>query len=442
MKLSDFSKWSGGHLNAASDSEIESVITDSRRAVAGSLFICIKGKRRDGHDFIEQVKKSGGYTLGEKENCDIVVKSSVDALARAAGYYRSAASMAVIGVTGSSGKTTTVGMVASILKNKDKTCSTPKSFNTLIGVSEAILNFSPACRYGVIEMGANHQGEIRQICSVARPSAGIITNIGDAHIGCFGSRENLLNAKFELAESLPSEGCLIYNYDQEDLRKKASLYSDSKISFGFKDGSDVRGKIVDISYSGSIFEWKGIRIGIKIPGSFNVLNALAAIAGAIHFKASDEEIKRGLEEYSPPEHRMSYINIEGIEIVDDCYNANPASVKALFLEMLKIHPQKDIIAVTGCMHELGDRSEDLHRETGSFLAGIDNVKYILSSGKYSSNLLKGAEESGFKKKNLFSFSGTCEASEIIKKIAGKKSLVVLKASRLESFEKILEELKQ
>ncbi len=440
MKIGDFSKWVKGRLNAAYESEIKSVVTDSRRAVRGSLFVCIKGKRNDGHDFIEEVKRFGGYTLGEKDSCDIVVSSSINALAEAASRYRGSSSMDVIGVTGSSGKTTTAGMTAAILKNKDKTCSTPKSFNTLIGVSESILNFSPECRYAVIEMGANHAGEIKQICSVARPSAGIITNIGDAHIGCFGSREKLLSAKFELAQALPRPGLLVYNYDQEDLRKKVSSFRSSKISFGFKKGADVRGKILKLSSSGSLFEWKGISIRIKCSGSFNVLNALAAIAGSQYFKVSDEEIKNGLENYIPPEHRMGFNKINGIEIVDDCYNASPASVKALFSEMLKMYPQKDIIALVGRMHELGSRAEEIHRQTGFFLAGISNIKYILSSGKYCSSLLEGALSAGFERKKIFTFTGAHEAAEIIKKLAGKKSLVVLKASRLESYETILEEL--
>ncbi|MGM0568924.1 MAG: UDP-N-acetylmuramoyl-tripeptide--D-alanyl-D-alanine ligase, partial [Elusimicrobiota bacterium] len=269
MNLSEISYLCGGRLKTEGRLEIEKFVIDSRRAEKNSLFFCINGEKVDGHDFMGEAKSRGAYVVGEKGNCDIIVDSSVDALIKAASRYRRKINARVIGITGSAGKTSTVSLVKSVLSNKYRVCSTPASFNTRIGVSIALLNFTEKCQMAVVEMGANSRGEIKEICEIALPQTGLITNISDAHIGVFGSRENIIKAKFELADAIPQKGCFIYNSDDDNLYQKAKSYKIPKMSFSLDSEADIKGRIISRTQEGIAFKCQGQIFKIKVPGIFN-----------------------------------------------------------------------------------------------------------------------------------------------------------------------------
>jgi UDP-N-acetylmuramoyl-tripeptide--D-alanyl-D-alanine ligase len=441
--LKTIANWCGGTLNSK-DAEIDDIVIDSRAAVQNCLFFCIRGEKTDGHNYIETVRSKGGYSLGENDTCDIKVKSTISALADVAREYLKIINPTVIGVTGSSGKTTTTRLIECILKEDVSVKSTLKNFNNHIGLPLSILNMNKDTQIGVLEMGANHREEIKYLCSIASPRIGVITNVGDAHIGYFGSRQEILKTKFELADALPENGFLIYNSDQEDVREKALSYGNklNLIGFGLGEGANIRANILEQSEEASIFEIEGYRFKLKMPGRFNIYNAVAAIAVAKVLNMDFSVIYPRLKGFHGLSHRMKRININNFEILDDSYNSNPTSVKSLFGELLKIYPQKDIIAVVGEMLELGDYSEELHQSTGEYISNQDNIKCLLAGGRYADHLIEGACKGKIGRDNIYKFKDTAEAAKIIKDIATERSLVVLKASRRQSLEEVVGFLKK
>ncbi|MBN2407247.1 MAG: UDP-N-acetylmuramoyl-tripeptide--D-alanyl-D-alanine ligase [Elusimicrobia bacterium] len=441
IPLETICAWAGGRLNADPSFTVKKTVIDSRAAGKGSLFVCIKGSRSDGHDFAGQARKKGAVTIGEREECDIRVSSSVAALGNIAREYRKTLRAGIVAVTGSNGKTTTVRMIASVLGTGMKISASPRSFNNNIGLPLAILDMNGSTEAGILEMGANHAGEIKELCGIARPDIGVITNIGKAHLGYFGSVENIIKAKFELAESLRDEGALIYNSDQRRIREAAAAYGMKKIGFGLEEEADVRGTVKKADSGGTVFECGGKEYRINVAGSFNVYNALAAVAAAGVFGLKEGNVRKGLKRTRSAEHRMKLVRIRKIDILDDCYNANPTSVKTLFKDLLKIYPQKNIIAVMGEMRELGEYSEELHRETGEFISRQENVRYFLAGGSMAGQLVRGAGNGAIPVDNIYKYGSPREAAGIIRRIAGKNSLVVLKASRGDRLESLIDALK-
>ncbi len=441
IALGSITRWTGGKLNRENKLPVKGAVIDSRRAFKGSLFFCLRGKKNDGHNYIDEVRKKGGYTIGETKNCDIEVSSSTQALWQAARGYRKSLNITTIGITGSSGKTTTVGLTEKILKNSYKVKASPKSFNNEIGVPVTLLNIKSDTELGVFELGANHRGEIDKLSRLIEPRVGVITNISDAHIGYFGSYKDIFETKFELADNIIGEGLLVYNYDQPDIRGKVEELNIKNIGFGFKKGADVRGSVLNRDPECSRFQVENKEYILKIPGQFNIYNALAGIVIGQIFKIPQELLQKRVEKFVTRSHRMKKIKLSGIDFIDDSYNSNPTAVKSLFEDMVKIYPSKKIIAVIGQMRELGKYASDLHRQTGKFISELNNVHYVLASGKNGRELIQGAKEGDVKAENIYRFNTKKTAADIIKKVSSKDSVVVLKASRKEKFEKILEEFK-
>lgn len=441
--LKTIAAWCSGVINIDNaDVCINNISIDSRETGSETLFFCIRGEKDDGHNYVEDVRKNGGYSIGEKKFCDITVSSTIQALADIAGNYIRVIEPAVIAVAGSSGKTTTTKIIEWILREDFNIKTTLRNFNNHIGLPVSVLNMDKTTEIGVLEMGANHSGEIEYLCNIAQPRIGVITNIGDAHIGYFGSHQAILDAKFEIAKSIPENGYLVYNYDQEEVRIRAVEFGDrlNLIGFGLNKGADVCGKILNQDSKSSIFEIEGFRFMLNIPGSFNVYNALSALAAAKIFNIDFEKIYPRLKEFEGALHRMGAITVNNIDILDDSYNANPSSVKSLFGELLKIYPQKDIIAVIGEMLELGNYAQELHQNTGEFISSQFNVKYLLAGGNYADHLIAGAKKGNIGSNNLYKFKDNNEAAQIIKDIADKDTLVVLKASRRQGLEEVIKYL--
>jgi UDP-N-acetylmuramoyl-tripeptide--D-alanyl-D-alanine ligase len=432
--------WAGGKLNAEGGFIIDNAVIDSRKAGPGSLFFCFKGKTYDGHKYCGQVKKQGGYSVGEKEFCDITVESTKKALGRLAKGYIKNKNCKVIAVTGSAGKTTTVRIIENIFKELKETVATPKNFNNHIGLPLTLLEAENSTEYLITEMGANHKGEIKYLAGIAGPSAGVITNIGNAHIGYFKNKEEILETKVQLAEYVNKKGGqIIYNYDDDALRNKCSGFERS-VGFGFSKGSDLQAEIITKDKEGTTFKVDKKEFRLNIPGAFNVSNALAALAVSRIEKISDKISAKALREIKLPKHRMEKVTAGRFEIIDDAYNANPESVKIFLKEISELYPGREIIAVIGRMRELGEFAEELHYQTGKFIGGLHNVKNFLATGYFKKVMVKGAVDGGLSKEKIKQFSSIRQAAGIIKKIYGERSLIVLKASRLQKLEKIIEEL--
>ncbi|MEA3507098.1 MAG: UDP-N-acetylmuramoyl-tripeptide--D-alanyl-D-alanine ligase [Elusimicrobiota bacterium] len=440
ISLNKIAELTGGKLTADGSSMVDNAVIDSRLAGKGSLFFCFKGAKTDGHNYCGRARSRGGYCLGEKESCDIVVDSTGKALARLAKEYIKDKKCRVIAVTGSAGKTTAVRIIAGILGRVKETVYSPKNFNNRIGLPLSLLKVKDSTEYLVLEMGANHRGEIKQLAEIADPDIGVLTNVGTAHIGYFKSRQNILDSKMELADYIVRKGgTLFYNYDSLDLRKCCAEIKNS-IGFGFSAGSRLRAEIISKNQKGSEFKVDSTRYILNIPGKFNISNALAALAVAGYEKIDKKVIIKSLREIELPGHRMEKISAGKYEIIDDTYNANPDAARALFKDISGIYPKKKIIAVVGQMLELGSFSVRLHYETGKFIGSLENIKYFLSGGDYKKDLAEGAESGGLSPQRVKQFNKNSEAVRLIEEIYSPDSLIVLKASRLQKFEEIIEQL--
>ena len=359
--------------------KIYGVTIDSRKDTFSGLFIPLKGERNDGHDFITQAFKNGAVcSFTEYESDDIPgkilikVDSTNEALKRLAEYYMTLFSIPVVAITGSSGKTTTKELIASVLAMKYKVLKTEGNFNNEIGLPLTVFGIDDSTECAVLEMGMNHAGEIHNLSKIGKPDICIITNIGVAHIMNLGSREGILKAKSEIFDYMKPNGLAVLNGGDTMLAAVKPRLK-NVVTFGFGDENEVYADdVVSKGLDGVSFVLKseGVSspINMKTFGKHAVLNALAAALVGLKLEVPIADIKKSLEEFDPPAMRSSVI--KGLDnkltIINDAYNANPDSVCAAIDVLAEV---KGIRAcVLGDMGELGDFSESMHKEVGEHVA--------------------------------------------------------------------------
>ena len=365
------------------DRQISGVTTDSRKAGAGDLFVALCGERFDGHDFIDQVAAAGAAAALVSRDLDspisrLRVADTQRALGLLGAYNRSAYQRPLVAITGSSGKTTVKNMVAAVLSQRGATLATEGNYNNEIGVPLTLLRLAPDCDYAVVEMGAAAIGDITWLCELGRPTISLLLNVMPAHLEGFGSIERVAQAKGEIFDGLGAGDVAVINADQQwagDWRRRAG--EARVIDFSRCGGAVVNlVQVESMGVTGSRFTASTpvgeIAVELALPGEHNVANALAAIAVGLACELSAEEIRRGLESVRPVAGRLSaQRGPGGCLLIDDCYNANPGSVRAAIDTLAAEHGVRTL--VLGAMRELGEDSEDLHRQTGAYAqqAGID-----------------------------------------------------------------------
>ncbi|MFH0948711.1 MAG: UDP-N-acetylmuramoyl-tripeptide--D-alanyl-D-alanine ligase [Elusimicrobiota bacterium] len=371
----------------------------------------------------------------------IVVKNTLTAFQDFAKYYRNGFNIKVIGITGSNGKTTTKDILASILSQKTSVLATSGNFNNHIGLPLTLFQLKKKHRYCVLEMGANHRGEIARLCEISSPSVGIITNIGTAHIGNFGSLRNILKEKMELFNSLGLNGVAVMNNDDEFITSFAKKIKCKKITFGIKNSADIRASDILLKTNSTSFALqhssgkKKEKIVLPVAGLFNVYNAIAAAASAVSLGYSATKIAAGIQNFVPPAKRMEIINLKnGVVIVNDSYNANPTSMSGAIENFAKIFYNSRRILVLGDMLELGSdvTSQAEHKKIGEFIKTNNYADKVLTVGDLAKYI---SEESGgvwFENKN--------ELSEYLIKNLKKGDAVFFKASRKIALEEVVKSL--
>jgi UDP-N-acetylmuramoyl-tripeptide--D-alanyl-D-alanine ligase len=384
IRLSTVCGFVGGRLEAGSfDAEIRGVSADSREDMAQKLFVPIKGERSNGHDYILQAFENGAACAFCSETRSfpglpvIYVSDTVEALKTFASRYRDMFGVKIVGVTGSVGKTTVKDLIAAILSVKFKTLKNLGNLNTDIGLPLTLFGLDGSHELAVLEMGMRHFGEIRELARIARPETAVITNIGVSHLENLGSREGILRAKSELIEGLPPNGAAVLNGDDDLLLTLRGKYKNI-IYYG--TNSDNVFYAEDIEYNG-IFgigftlvnarSNRRIRIGVPVPGEHMVSNALCAAAVGELYRLEPEELKLGIEGFRPSGMRLmiSKNPAGGWWVIDDSYNASPASMLAAFNVLSRASGRK--LCVLGDMFELGDESDGFHRKLGASLAAMD-----------------------------------------------------------------------
>ena len=435
------------------DTEVTAITTDSRNVTSGSLFVAIKGERTDGHAYLEQAIAAGavailGETLPEDlPVCGIRVPDPAKALQPLAAYYLDQLSLPRVGISGSSGKTSTKEMIAAILSERFRVLKTEGNFNNELGVPLTIFRIREEDEIAVIEMGINHFGEMDRLATMVRPDTMVLTNIGTAHLEFLGTPEGIRKAKTESFAHLTEGGRAVLNGDDVLLREIRDVNGAAPIRFGIDDPeAEIRAEeIFPEGLSGSRFVlcMDGTRTEafVPSPGIHAVYNALAGAAVGRRYGMRPEEIVRGMVRYQGLPGRLRIRETESLTILDDCYNANPSSMKAS-LSILGMAAGRRV-AILGDMGELGEEAEALHREVGKAVAE-QGVEVLLTVGEMSRAMQEAAAEArGSALPVAEHFADRNALSEALPTILQTKDTVLVKASHfmgLEEVVRVLEEL--
>jgi UDP-N-acetylmuramoyl-tripeptide--D-alanyl-D-alanine ligase len=444
---------------------LSGISTDSRSINPGELFWALKGERFDGHDFaLKAIDNGAAGIVAQKDRWNsevpakqlsnsrvpaiIIVKNTLKALGDLAAWWRRQHNVRVTAITGSSGKTTTKEMVASILEQQGLTLKNKGNFNNLIGLPLTLLQLEEHQRHAVLEMGMNRPGEIARLTEIADPDVGAITNVGMAHIEGLGDMEGVARAKTELIEKISLKSDVVLNGDDPLLLKTASRFNRKWLTFGLGERNDVRaGSIRNLGIEGISFDLlvreNSRHVRLKVPGLQNVLNALAAAAVSLCLETSFEQIVKGLGAFAGLKGRFTVISLPGgITLVDDTYNANPSSLKAALASIGSlVNEGGKIIVCLGEMMELGDATAPEHRRAGRSVAELGTY-YFLAMGEHAHEMAKGAIDSGMPSHRVKVVE---MHDEMVTKIRGQMhegDLVFIKGSRKMGLEKVVEGLER
>lgn len=430
------------------DEICENFSKNTKEVHHGDVYVGFKGEKNDGGKFYEEaiIRGAKGCIINEIEGMEIKhfdnkfiiqVKDTVEAIGEIAKLKRQKYNIPVIAVTGSVGKTSTKDIIYSVVCQKYKTLKTQGNMNNHIGMPMTILGLKEHEAL-VVEMGMNHFGELAKLTKIAKPTIAVITNIGTAHIGNLGSRENILKAKLEILEGLQEEGSVVINNDNDLLHKWASENKKYKvITYGINNNSTHVAKNIEYNDNTSIYTLDGTNIEVPVGGEAFIYNSLAAISVGKILDIPMEKIKNGIKTFELSKMRLDIQRTKkGYTIINDCYNANYDSMKSA-IEYLKNSEGKRKIAVLGDMLELGEFSKELHEKVGKEVAK-NKIDILITVGKEAKNIAKVAKEGGTK--NVYIFENNKEAIEKLKEILNKEDIILIKASNSMNFKEIGENL--
>lgn len=420
------------------------VSIDSRTIKRGELFIAVRGKRFDGHDFITDAAKKGASLVIAASGIKpinpgvpaVVVRDTLQALGDIAAYHRKRFSIPVVGITGSNGKTTVKEMVAAISAKRYRVLKNKGTENNLVGLPLAILTLRNQ-DLAVLEMGANHWGEIGRLAQVLKPTIGVITNIGASHLEFLEDKEGVLRAKAEMVRELKRESILILNGDDQMLSRIKPRCK--KISFGLGKKNDFMAEGVNSNGNVTFILNGAYLFSLNMLGRHNIYNALAAIAVCSALDIDIATMRSVLLNFESPSMRMELEKVKGISVINDSYNSNPLSLKRAIETFSDLKTGGRKILITGDMLELGKRSRFFHTLAGRLIAGA-SIDELVGVGELSRFTVSAAKRSGMKKGSLWSCRDPEEALEIAKKIVKPGDVLLIKGSRAMRMERIIEGL--
>ena len=426
------------------------VSVDSRRVAAGDLFVALAGEHGDGHAFVHRALESGaaGALVERDRPVDgdrsrlIDVPDTGRALLELARDERDGLEATVVGITGSTGKTCTKDFAAAVLSRRLRVVASPASFNNEVGLPLTILSAGPDTEAVVCEMGTRGPGHIRLLCEVSRPRIGVVTNVGVAHMELFGSPEVLRAAKAELPEALPEDGAAVLNADDAVVRSYASRTPARPVLYGLRSPAEVRAERVDVDRRSGLARFRLATPGgaadvvLPVPGEHMVPNALAAAAVGWFLGLDPSEIAEGLTRASMSAGRMQvFESREGIRVIDDAYNANPASMAAALKAARWMAGDGRVIAVLGHMAELGPIAAEEHERVGELLARL-GIDAVVTVGPEARLIAVGAEREGVEPERIHRAQDGEAAVAIVRSIARPGDLVLVKASRVARLERV------
>jgi UDP-N-acetylmuramoyl-tripeptide--D-alanyl-D-alanine ligase len=452
----DLCRATGGDLLSGSPAAaFAGLAIDSRRIAAGEAFVAIIGDTHDGHRFIVDVLTRGvqGLVVGQgrftpAQLADwqaqgiacVAVADTTRALGDIAAYHRRRRPAKIVALTGSNGKTTTRAMTEAVMQRHFNTLATQGNLNNAIGVPLTLLRLEPGHEVGVVEMGMNHPGEIDRLAEIASPDVGLITNVAPAHLEGLGSLAGVREAKGELLDHVPPDGRAVLNADDPEVRRLAARARAPVVFFGRHPEAAVRAEAIDPRPAGTRFELclPGDRcpVALPVPGAFMVSNALAAAAAAHCLAVPLADIRAGLETVRPVEGRMQIQRLPGgVTLINDCYNANPASATAAIRTLAELKGAARGALVMGDMLELGPAAAELHRETGR-QAGAVGLDRIWAHGPHAEDFAAGARAAGMPAQALMT-GGVAEIAAALREWLRSGDWLLVKGSRGMKMERVI-----
>ncbi|GKX29078.1 UDP-N-acetylmuramoyl-tripeptide--D-alanyl-D-alanine ligase [Vallitalea longa] len=425
---------------------------DSRTIAENDIFIPIKGDNFDGHNFISMAYEKGAMICFTEDKSripsnqiGILVSDTKKALKDFAKYYLSLFKIPIVAVTGSVGKTSCKEMIGSILSVKYDVHKTIGNFNNEIGLPLTIFKLEDRHEVVVLEMGMNHYGELHRLSEIARPDIAVITNIGEAHIEYFGTKNNILKAKSEILDFLKKDGLVILNGDDPYLRKLKENIPFNTLTFGFNDDNDYYiSDYKELGWDGLIGKITGTHeeynIKIHTLGKHMLYNIIPGIIIGNHLNMTANEIEQGAYSYKPSKMRMDRIELnDNIVVINDAYNASVDSMISALDTLSTLDTQGRKVAVLGDMFELGDMSKDTHTRIGK-VAATKNIDFIICVGKDSKYIYEGAMSNGIDKNKISYYKTKEELIDDIDELVKAKDTIIIKASRGMHLEKVIERL--
>ncbi len=455
LSMQDILQATGG-LSLAGDGGLvfTGVSTDTRSLREANLFVALRGDRFDGHGFLGDAVRAGASGVVVDRDLSpetmraigsaaaVQVEDTLAALGQIARFWRRRFAIPLLAITGSSGKTTTKEMAAAILAKTKRVLKTEGNFNNLVGLPLTLLGLREEHEAAVLELGTNRPGEIAALTRIAEPVVGVVTNVGPAHLEGLRSLDAVGEEKVDLFRFLPVNGAAVVNIDDDRIRRLAGTIRRRQITFGTQKDADVSAGNIRHGEDRKVrfhLRVQGIGMDLTLPvaGEHNVYNALAAAASCSVLGADIEQIRRGLADFKPVAGRMDIVRLRNSAcVIDDTYNANPASVQEALKTLRALRGACRSAAVLGDMLELGDQAASWHGQVGGFLAD-SGVDAIFLRGKLSREVAAGALEHGFDRNRIFLFEEVDEiVGELNARIAGGDWILV-KGSRRMKMEEIV-----
>ena len=430
---------------------ITRVTTDSRQVKAGDLFVALRGERFDGHDFIDAAVRAGAQAVlidrnvplsEEVKQTGVVVmqvEDTVQALGALARFYRRnlCGSVNVVAVTGTNGKTTVREMIYHVLSRFKKGHRSPRNYNNNIGVPLTIFGIEAEHDFAVVEIGTNAPGEVATLSRIAEPDIAVITRVGPSHLDGLKDIEGVSVEKVSIVVGLKEHGVLVCGVGHPPTLERAESLGRHVIKFGLDTKCDVYAEKVERDKGGVRFVTNDrceVRLGIL--GVHNVNNALAALAVVRRLGITSEQFSEAMKDFKPAKGRMECREVHGITVIDDSYNANPVSMTAALEELVNFPQAKRRVFVVGDMYELGEKSEQFHRELGRNIAG-EGIELLLTVGPKGAQVAESALEAGMGRGSIMRCKNSKRMARLIKSMLYDGDVVLVKGSRAMEMENVI-----
>lgn len=464
LTLANIEAACGGRLyggKGLEEKEVTCGVIDSRKIEKDGLFFAAVGEHVDGHKFIGQVFEKGALCVVTEKTPEkveqehgvpadnwgayILVENTFEALKKIAAFYRQQLTIPVVGITGSVGKTSTKEFIAGVLAQKYRVLKTEGNFNNEIGIPLTLLRIQKEHEVAVVEMGISEFGEMSRLGAMARPDICVITNIGQCHLENLHDRAGVFRAKTEIFDYLQPDGKICLNVEDDMLKEVLEVSGHKVYHFGFSDGLSVKAYATDLeskglfgSHANMHLDGESYPVDIPLPGEHMVLNAMAAATVGTLLGLSVEEILRGIKSIKPVGGRSNVLQMVGRTVIDDCYNANPVSMKAAIDLLSRGEGRR--VAILGDMFELGADSDAMHSEVGEY-AVKKAVDLILCAGENSRYMYEAARKAKSEEQEIYYFPTREELLEKLPGLIKEGDTILVKASHGMGFDKVIEALK-